>query len=99
MIAATISTSAYAADTITGTFFEAQQKKIDAQTCKITDKERQLQQQKSNFTGQNKLEENQNSNKLLLKKRNNKYNLKKTLLTRKKKSLRAFLQLNNFKKN
>ena len=34
-----------AADTITGTFFEAQQKKIDAQTSKIVNKEKQIQAQ------------------------------------------------------
>lgn len=39
---------AFAADTITGTFLEAQQKRLDAQTGKIVNTERQLRQQQQN---------------------------------------------------
>ena len=54
-----IASSVMAADTYTGAFFEAQQKKLDAQTNKIVDKERQLQQQQKNVTCVNKAKEQQ----------------------------------------
>ncbi len=45
IVSLTITTSVMAADTYTGAFFEAQQKKIDAQTSKVVNKERQFNQQ------------------------------------------------------
>ena len=49
-----VASSVMAADTITGTFFDAQMKKIDAQTSKITNKERELQQKQQALMQQQK---------------------------------------------
>lgn len=59
VVALMFASSVMAADTYTGAFFEAQQKKLDAQTSKIVNKEKQLQQQQKNVTCVNKAKEQQ----------------------------------------
>lgn len=79
-----ITSSAFAADTYTGSFFEAQQKKLDAQTSKIVNKEKQIQAQKNAVTGYGQNQEAARKQQLEAQQR-----AQQELIDRKKKQIQA----------
>jgi len=91
VVSLTIASSVMAADTYTGSFIEAQQKKIDAQTSKVVNKERQLNQQLQ-FQQQNALTVKQQPT--IIDKKKQQIQTQKDMFNQQKQELKGLFSVN-----
>jgi len=98
LIAASISllitSSAFAADTFTGSFLEAQQKKLDAQTSKVVNKEKELRAQQEAINPINKVNNTKNQQLDLVEKKKQQVQNQKDSLIKQKEDLKNLFTIN-----
>lgn len=97
LIATTVSllvaSSAIAADTFTGSFLEAQQKKLDAQTSKVVNKEKELRATQQALNPVTKVNNTKNQQLELIEKKKQQVQSQKDALNKEKEELKSLFTI------
>lgn len=98
ILSMTMATSVMAADTFTGSLIEAQQKKIDAQTNKVVNKEKQLRQQQQMLLNpvsskQSQIDAQKKAQEDLINKKKQQLQTQKDLLNQQKNEIKSLFSV------
>lgn len=88
-----IASSVYAAETFTGSFLEAQQKKLDAQTSKIVNKEKELRATQQAINPVNKVNNTKNQQIELIDKKKQQIQSQKDALNKEKEEFKSLFTI------